>query len=220
MPEAERTQKRPQRRGPGIQPPNSRRVRPAHSTSQSSMLSAPSHHREQQRHHLPSRIRGARPIPPQPRQITLPANDSIPSRLASVATSITPASETARSSSNSTRRPSSPTASSSCTTKVTSCPQAPAAASTVKALHRRSFFFPDRTEPIYRRGGSRIKQKPPSIRTEGSRSSCRRRSARRSRGCRGRRSTATTTGTPGSSAAARSRCRRARPRRSSARTGS
>jgi hypothetical protein len=56
------------------------------------------------------------------------ANASIPNRVASVASSTTPASETARSSSNSTRGPSSPTRSSSCTTKVTSCPQAPAAA--------------------------------------------------------------------------------------------
>ena len=57
-----------------------------------------------------------------------PASASIPSRPASVATTITPAFETARSSSNLTCRPLNPTGSSSCTLKVTSCPQAPAAA--------------------------------------------------------------------------------------------
>jgi hypothetical protein len=48
------------------------------------------------------------------------ADSSIPSRAASVAKSISPASETTRSSSNSTRTPSGPTGPSSCTTKVTS----------------------------------------------------------------------------------------------------
>jgi hypothetical protein len=48
------------------------------------------------------------------------ASPSIPSRAASVATSIKPASETTRSSSNLTRTPSSPTGPSSCTIRVTS----------------------------------------------------------------------------------------------------
>jgi hypothetical protein len=83
--------------GAGIQPPSSRRVRPKRRISQSSMLSAPSTIANGTAITLrpafaaPGRLRRNR--------VNLAANASIRSRLASVATSITPVAETARSSS-------------------------------------------------------------------------------------------------------------------------
>jgi hypothetical protein len=104
--------------GAGSQPPNSRRVRPARSTSVSSMLSAPSTIANTSA--ITLRPAFAAPGRSRRSRSSRAANPSIPSRCATIATNITPASETTRSSSNSTRKPSSPTAVSSCTTKVTS----------------------------------------------------------------------------------------------------
>ena len=104
--------------GAAIQPPNSRRVRPARSTSVSSMLSAPSAIAKTS----DMTLRPALPAPGRfgRSRTSRCASDSIPSRAASVATSITPASDTTRSSSKLTRTPSNPTGPSSCTNKVTS----------------------------------------------------------------------------------------------------
>ncbi len=126
MPEGEGAQERAQRRG--CRHPATRQPPRLARSQDLAVIDAvrAEHHREHQRRHLAPGVRGARPLASQPDQP--PRRASIPKRLARVATSITPASETARSSSNSTRRPSSPTGSSSCTLKVTSCPQAPAAA--------------------------------------------------------------------------------------------
>src|SRR3954449_2369930 len=118
MPERERAQKRPSVDGAGSQPPNRRRVRPARSTSASSMLSAPSTIANTSA----ITLRPALAAPGRSRRsrTSRPASASTPSRPASVATNAIPASLTTRSSSNSTCRPSSPTAVSSSTTKVTS----------------------------------------------------------------------------------------------------
>jgi hypothetical protein len=104
--------------GAGSQPPSSRRVRPALSTSVSSMLSAPSTIANSSA----ITLRPALAAPGRPRRsrTSFAASASIPSRCASVATNATPASETTRSSSNKTSTPSSPTGPSSCTMKVTS----------------------------------------------------------------------------------------------------
>jgi hypothetical protein len=104
--------------GAGIQPPSSRRVLPARKISQSSMLSAPSTIANTSA--ITLRPAFAAPGRSSRSRTSRPASTSMLNRLASVATSVTPASETACSSSNSTRRPSSPTGSSSCTLKVTS----------------------------------------------------------------------------------------------------
>ena len=68
MPERERAQERPQRRGrrhPAAQQP----PRPAR-PQQLAVIDAvrAEHHREHQRHHLAPRVRGTRPIPAQPHQ--------------------------------------------------------------------------------------------------------------------------------------------------------
>jgi hypothetical protein len=82
---------------------------------ESSMLSAPSTIPNNSAITLRPAFAAHGPAAPQPHQ---PARQpSIPKRLASVATSITAASDTARWSSKSTLRPSSPTGSSSCTLK-------------------------------------------------------------------------------------------------------
>src|SRR3954470_2318211 len=88
------------------------------------------------------------------------ANSSIPSRAASVAKTIKPASETTHSSSNLTCTPSSPTGPSSCTIRVTSDAGPRLPSQPDKALLRRSFFVARRTEPAYARGGLRLKQVP------------------------------------------------------------
>ena len=89
-----------------------------------------------------------------------PASASIPSRCARVATSITPASETTRSSSNSTRNAFSPTSPSSCTTKVTSWAGPGCRHIRGKPLLRRPLFHPARTEPRDLIGGSRLRAPP------------------------------------------------------------
>ena len=118
MPERERAQNVPSVEGAATQPPSSRRVRPARSTSQSSMLSAPSAIANTS----DITLRPALPAPGRfgRSRTNRCANSSTPSRAASIATSINPASDTTRSSSNLTCTPSSPTGPSSCTTKVTS----------------------------------------------------------------------------------------------------
>ena len=104
---------------------------------------------------------GVAPPPAAPAAAApLLANASDPRRPASVATSITPASQTTRSSSNLTCTPSGPTGLSSCTMKVTSCRRPRLLQSAVKALHRRSFSFQNRTEPCYRIGGSGLRPAP------------------------------------------------------------
>jgi hypothetical protein len=52
--------------GAGIQPPSSRPVRPGAQHARVVNAVGAEHHRKQQRHHLAPRVRGARPIAPQP----------------------------------------------------------------------------------------------------------------------------------------------------------
>jgi hypothetical protein len=97
--------------------PSTSPVRPARSTSQSSMQSAPNAIAEISVMTLaPAFAAPGR----SPRPTVSSTSASIPSRSASVAQSTIPASATAHSSSNSTATPSNPTGCSCCTMKVTS----------------------------------------------------------------------------------------------------
>ena len=93
-----RSGREPEVDGVGSQPPNNRRVLPARSTSVSSMLSPPNTIAKISA--ITLRPAFAAPGRLRRNPTSRPANRSIPSRVASVATNITPGSDTARSSSN------------------------------------------------------------------------------------------------------------------------
>ena len=127
MPERERAQKRPQRRGrrhPAAQQP-ARAARAQHVAVIDAV--GAQHHRVDQRHHLAARVRRARPVTPQPHQLAAPAPRS-PAAARASRPARSRRRDTTRSSSNSTRTPSSPTGSSSCTIEGDLLSQAPAAA--------------------------------------------------------------------------------------------
>ena len=140
VPERERAQKRPQRRG--RRQPTAQQPARAPGAQHVGVVDAvgTQHHRVQHRHHLAARVRSARPVATQPHQPAARAPQS-PSRPASVATSITPASET-RHARRRTRpaKPSSPTGlvilhhEGDLLTAGPGCRE-----SAVKALHRRSW---------------------------------------------------------------------------------
>src|SRR6266536_2783424 len=140
--------------GAATQPPNRRRVRPERSTSESSMLSAPSAIAN-------TRLITFRPALRAPGRSGRSSTNrstrpSSPNRCASVAASATPASDTTRSSSKTTRTWSSPTGPSSCTIKVTSSAGPRLRTQPGKAPLRRSFLLQHRTDPTHPRGGSRL----------------------------------------------------------------
>src|SRR6266516_2126075 len=145
----------PRVEGAATQPPNRRRVRPERSTSESSMLSAPSAIAN-------TRLITFRPALRAPGRSGRSSTNrstrpSSPNRCASVAASATPASDTTRSSSKTTRTWSSPTGPSSCTIKVTSSAGPRLRTQPGKAQLRRSFLLQHRTDPTHPRGGSRLK---------------------------------------------------------------
>jgi hypothetical protein len=118
VPERERPQKRPKRRGrrqpAPEQPPGA--PGPEHVGVVDAV--GAQHHRNDKRYHLAPRAGRPGPIAAQSHQI--PRQRLDPQPLGQRRDQRDPACETTRSSSNSTRSPSSPTATSSCTKKVTS----------------------------------------------------------------------------------------------------